>query len=305
MKKKVLTVTKFGIGSLLLLAILGNSGCLVDTGSDLVDPKPITQKHLRIYKNGDEIHYDVRIDILKGTIVTKWVDVPFEDNLDAKPLEPGFQPFPEPILKETTTFEYDGSTEQINVVRYISQNTDENSPTYGAITVHAFNSQSGPPLFDYVHDAPSLSGDPVPTVVMPSPLLNDSGQPITDQDFPISFYVLPCNSGANTCQTANQSYIDNLLLTQMIKENLETTLDYFETIKVPFTSGNITDQDVLEPNIRLDIKGWCGDVNDQNITFSGSEWIYPAIGIVRYEITCTGSTTNSFQANVTSVNFSY
>jgi hypothetical protein len=94
----------------------------------------------------------------------------------------------------------------------------------------------------------------------------------------------------------------------MAKENLESSLDYLETIKVPFSNGNVIDLNSNEQNVRLDIKAWCGDVADSTISFSGTQWFYPSIGIVRYEITCIGSKlvpSNQIQATVSSVSFSY
>jgi hypothetical protein len=283
----------------------------VDTGSDLVDPKPITQKHLRIYKAGDEIRYNVQFDIFKGTLVTKW-ELPIGNEIvDANPLQAGNQIIPG-LLKETTTFEHEGSSEQVTVVRYITQDADDpSSPTYGSITVHAFDSPAGPEQHHYVHDSSNLAlpGPPTPAIVLPSPLpLDNSYDPIAGQnDLTIDFYVLPCNSDTNSCQGANQRLTETLTLSQMIKENLESTLDFFQSIKVPF-DGNITDQaGSAVSSVRLDIRAFCGDVNDDSINYSGSEWFYPSIGIVRYEAQCTSSSGDSkfFAATVSSVNFSY
>jgi hypothetical protein len=93
----------------------------------------------------------------------------------------------------------------------------------------------------------------------------------------------------------------------MIKENLETTLDYMESIKVPY-SGSVSDPAISssDPGVRLDIRAFCGDVNDPNIGYSGAQWFFPSIGIVRYEVTCTSSSgTEFYSATVSSVNFSY
>jgi len=193
----------------------------------------------------------------------------------------------------------------VTVVRYITQDDDPSSPTYGSIKVHAFNAQSGPPDFDYVHDSASLTGIPNPVMIVPSPLLDDNLEPIKE-DFSIEYYVIPCDSEANSCPTGvNQYFADNLLRNQSIKETLETTVEFFDSIKIPFENGLATNQNTNVPNVRLDIKAWCGDI-DQTISFSGAQWFYPSIGIVRYEITCIGTAgQTNIQATVSDVNFSY
>ena len=308
MRTIILRTVKFSLGASVLVGILGNSGCLVDTGSDVTDPVGINQKHLRIYKPGNVIQYNVQIDVNQGTLVTRW-DLPVGDEIvDGDPLQNGLQPI-EGLLKETTTLDYEGSDGPVTVVRYITQDDDPSSPTYGSMTVHAFNAQSGPPNFDYVHDSLSLVGKPNPAVIIPSPLLDDNLQPISDQDFSIGFWVFPCDSAANRCSTVNQSLVDTLERSESIKETLETTVEFFDSLKVPFSTGSngqVVDQNTNEPNVRLDIKAWCGDITDQTISFSGAQWFYPSIGIVRYEITCIGTAgQTNIQATVSDVNFSY
>jgi hypothetical protein len=310
-KKTVFTTIKLGISSMVLVSILGSSGCLVDTGSDVTDPIPISQKNIHIYSPGDEIRYDVQYDVFKGTLVTRW-DLPvLEEIVDANPVEPPSNEVIKGLLKETTTFEHEGSTERVVVVRYITQEKDENSLDYGAITVHAFDSPSGPALHHYVHEGSTSlvsPGPPIPAKIIPSPLpLDDNFEPIAGQsDLDINYYVLPCDHINNTCQLANQQLTETLSLSKMIKENLETTLDYLQTIKVPFI-GNITDPtSSAVSGVRLDIRAFCGDVNDANIGYTGAEWFFPSIGIVRYEVTCTSSSeTQILAATVSSVNFSY
>jgi hypothetical protein len=302
MRKTILKTIKISLGALVFTALLGNSGCLVDTGSDVTDPIPLNQKHVRIYKSGDRIEYDVQIDVNQGTLITTW-DQP-EEFVDENPWTLQIDPILG-LLKETTTLDYEGSGGPVTVVRYITQDAEPSSSTYGKITVHAFLSQSGT-SYDYVHESSSLADTPIPVVILPSPLLDDNLQPITDSDFSINYFVFPCDTTANTCSTVNQSFTDTLVRTQTIKENLESSLDYFETIKVPFSSGAATDLNFNELNVRLDIKAWCGDISDQSISFSGAQWFYPSIGIVRYEIICAGSTgAPQIQATVSSVNFPY
>jgi hypothetical protein len=218
----------------------------------------------------------------------------------------------EGLLKETTTFEYTGSGEQTTVVRYITQDSiDPNSADYGAIKVHAFDSPGGPAQHHYTHNASNLinPGPPVAAMVLPSPLqLDDDFDPVAGQsDLDIDYYVLPCNRDTSTCEPANQQLTETYTLSQMIKENLETTLDYFQSIKVPF-DGIITDPGgSAASGVRLDIRAFCGGVNDISINYSGSQWFYPSIGVVRYEVSCTSSSGDSkfFSENVSSVNFPY
>ena len=153
-----------------------------------------------------------------------------------------------------------------------------------------------------------MANPPVPAVIQPSPFaLDDNFQPVSGQsDQMINYYVLPCDSSNNTCSSgANQYLSETLTLSQMIKENLETTVDTFETIKVPY-DGVINDQNT-DPNIRLDIRAFCGVANDTNISFSGSRWYYPKIGVVRYEMHCSSSSGDQqiAAATVSSVKFQY
>ncbi len=314
MQKTILKTIKVSLGAVVFTAILGNSGCLVDTGSDVVDPKPMTQKHIHIYKPNDEIRYNVQIDVYQGTIVTRW-DLPVLDEIvDANPLQPNYQEI-KGLLKETSTFDYEGADAPVIVVRYITQDSDPNSPTYGSITVHAFNSYTGPAQHNYVHDSTTLLITDPPTpptaaIIFPSPLqLDDSYEPVANQmDWPIDYYVLPCNEDANTCDpTANQRLQETIEFSLMIKENLETSMDYFQSVKVPF-HGTITDPTggIDLHKVRLDIRAFCGNVNDSYISYSGSQWFYPSIGVVRYEITCNSDSGGAIiSATVASVNFPY
>jgi len=289
---------------LILLALLGNSGCLVDTGSDLTDPKAITQKHLRIYRQNDEIRYDVqRNGVASGTLIIKW-QLPIGDEIvDADPTTTELEVIPG-LLKETTTLELDILDGPIIVVRYITQDTDVNSPNYGSITAHAFNSAEGPVQHNYVHNSTNLPATQTlqPQVVFPSPLqLDDNFNPVAGQsNFPIDYYVLPCSTEFNRCDQGFQRYQESLVFSQMIKEDLDTTLDSFQSLRISYSG--IVDNTGGGNAIRLDFRTFCASVTATNILFSDMLWIYPSIGVVRYGVFCGGE---YISAIISSTNFAY
>jgi len=312
MRNTILKTIKFSLAAFVFTALLGNSGCLVDSGSDITEPEAITQKHLHIYEPNDEIRYDVQVDGANGTLVTRWVQP--VDNVDANPLQNGDQVI-EGLLQETSTLNYETSDEPVTVVRYITQDSDPDSPTYGSITVHAFNSQAGPVQHNYVHDSETLvpvtdpPSPPTPELIIPSPLLlDDNYEPIAgQQDLPVIYYVLPCDSVANTCETANQYLNESFELSTMKKETLDVSLDSFQVIKVNI-DGSIGDFSGVNPSdkIRLDIRAFCGNVSSTSIRYKGSQSFYPSIGVVRYDITCNSDSGGArMYATVSRVNFSY
>jgi hypothetical protein len=157
-----------------------------------------------------------------------------------------------------------------------------------------------------VTDPPS---PPTPELIIPSPLpLDDNYEPVAgQQDLPVNYFVLPCDSVANTCETANQRLSESFELSTMKKETLEATLDTFKVIKVNI-DGSITDATgvIASDKIRLDIRAFCGNVSSTSIQYKGSQSFYPSIGVVRYDITCNSDSGGAtMYATVSRVNFSY
>jgi len=306
MRNTIIRTVKFTLGILVLMATLGNSGCLVDTGSDLSSLRKLNQAHLRIYKPGDRINYDVLVNGLsKGTLTIAY-DLPSPtENPDSDPLTSGTTYIVD-LLKETTTLNYSGN--EVKTVRYITQDKDPLSASYGSITLHVFNSQLGSTQHDYVstNNTLDLNNPLVPATIFSSPFLDpNTFQPAAGQsDVAIDYYVFQCVETNNTCDPYNQRLTENFELSKMKIYNLTNTVNFFETVQVPYT-GTVTSLSLNQRNIYLDMRMFCGDPTDATITYSGSEFLYPSIGVVRFEVNCSSTQYHFLSADISSVNFSY
>lgn len=316
MRTTIIRFIKLSLAIVVLMATLGNSGCLVNTGSDLDKLKKLNQANLRIYNATDTLKYDVLVDgVNKGTLTISYSTPSPTENPDSDPLATGFTPIPD-LLKETTELDYNNGT-QTKTVRYITQDRDPLSPTYGSITLHAFNSQSSTAEHNYAStnsklDAQNSLSAPV---IFTSPFLEKNGdtfQPIAGQaDENIAFNVFPCYeiSKPDQCETnPNQSLSESFELSKMVVYNLSNNVDFFETVRVPYNgSANSVNGLIDQRKILLDIRAFCGNPTDTAVTYSGKEFLYPSVGIIRIELNCNSSTQGPtfLSADISSVNFPY
>jgi hypothetical protein len=311
--KNIKISIKLILGILVLTATMGNSGCLVDTGSALDTLKKLSQDYLRIYKDGDRIKYDVVVDgMIKGTLTIAY-DTPLQsESPDADPLTAGTTYIPN-VLKETTTLAYEGNL--LSTVRYITQDQDPLSPTRGSMTLHAFVSQSSTTEHNYAstNNLLDLNNALEPPVIFSSPFLETVNttpitfQPISGQaDENIDYYVFQCTEQTNQCELYNQRLTETFELSKMKVYDLSNKVDYFETVQVPYngTAMSLSGGTDLR-KINLDIRTFCGDPTETSINYSGSEFLYPSIGVVRFEIYCTGTQFSYLTAELSSVSFSY
>jgi hypothetical protein len=316
MRNTIFRIIKLALGIGVLTATLGNSGCLVNSGSDLDKLKKLDQAHLRIYQAGDQLTYDVLVDGMNKGTLTIHYDLPA--SLPETPLENPFDTNSAhlSVLKETTTLEYNGNG-PITTVRYITQDQDPSSPTYGSVTLYAFDSQSGAEEHNYVttNKTASSSNLFVPATIFASPFLDaNTFQPTDNQaDENIEYYVFPCYEKTNPGQcdsTYNQSLSESFQFSKMIVYNLTNKVAFFETLEVPF-SGIVTNAagGTDQRKVHLDIRTFCGDSTDSSINYSGLEYLFPSIGVIRFEVrSCSAQPSGGFSyltADLTSVNFSY
>jgi len=308
MRNSIIRTVKFTLGILVLMATLGNSGCLVKTGSDLDKLKKLDQASLRIYKAGDRLKYNVLVNgLVKGTLTIAY-DTPLPgENLDSDPLTSGSTPIPG-LLKETTTLDY-GSNGPITIVRYITQQT-QSATEYGSVTLYAYNSQSSTTEHNYVSTNNVLDTNNLlePAIVFSSPFLDQSTfQPVATTDQTIDYFVFPCTELTNQCVSYNQELYETNEFSKMQVYDLSNSVDFFETVQLPYTgkmlglsSGSADSRKTL-----LNIRSFCGAPNDTTINYSGTEFLYPSIGVVRFEMNCTSTEFSFLTADLSSVNFSY
>jgi hypothetical protein len=310
MRNTISRIIKFALGITVLTATLGNSGCLVQPGSDLNKLKKLNQDYLRIYQAGDRIKYDVLVDgNIPGTLTISY------DKPATQTEYPLVNPFDtnsaiRSVLKETTVLVYTGN--EVNTARYFSQDSDPTSPTYGSITLYAFRGQSSTMEHNYVNinTTADINNPPKEETVFSSPFLDATTfQPMAGQaDESIDYYVLPCfeQSKPGTCDPYNQRLTETFQFSKMQVKNLTNKVDFFETVQVPYNGtvqsyGGVTDL----RQVYLDFRTFCGNPTDSPITYSGSEFLYPSIGPVRFEVNCSSLSYHSLTADISSVNFSY
>lgn len=309
-------LARVALGSGLLITLLSLSGCLVDSGSDLDKIRTLDQAYLHIYKDGEFIEYKVLMlgDKISGSGVTGTIRVQWDTpttQISSNPLDTS-APYIENVLKETTTIEYLGET--TTIVRYITQDRNPDSPSYGSITLHAFNSFTDSTKFSYVYHSdtktPTFPPDP-PAIIVDSPILDkETLKPISGQkDTVIDYYVLP-NCGipdATLCDQANQRFQQTTLLSDMTIDELQTDVDYFKVLKIRYESGHVTPL-AGEEQLPLDLRGFCGDPA-YAVSFNGYEFVYPKIGIVRFENVCRYTSppggTLSFNGNISRTNIKF
>lgn len=273
-----------------LTAILGNSGCLVDSGSDIPEITKIKTYNLHQYRSGQFLDYEINVNQIDlappnqflnfvGTVTVDWLD-------DTAPIDS--DPFTTQVdslavLKELSTIEFGGFKSEM--IRYIAQDTNPDSPEYGTVWLHAFNSATSTSPELYTNSA-DVRNAVQPIKITPSPFPVPGSTPTSEQ----TYFVLANCSPTSPCDDPVVSITQiNDYGNSVIEERVETLVAHFEAIKLPISSGILFDYDNLEANnIIPDLQAFCafGSSSD-NISFSGTKWIYPAVGVVKFTYSCT------------------
>lgn len=263
--------------------LLGLSGCLVD--EDSIPPTYIrTTDTLHIYESGDFLSYTVsgtnlsNSSPISGELVVRWS----AHNDLAKPLNKGGLI---PVLQETTTLTITGYND--TVVRYISQETAIAGGKQGTVRLHAFE-DAGVDEYLWLNSDGDLSSYEAIDVFL-SPVAIGPAPAYT-------FYTLPGCDRQASCDLSTASISESYEVLE--SATVTTELGRFEAYKIYINYLTVIYQN---GSYLYDIRHFCANVNT---TSSGTIWVFPEVGIVKYEIFCTNPTSGYtlFNASLNSTN---
>ena len=272
--------------AILVAVLLPLGGCLVNEDSDTRTTIYRTTDVVRPIVNGD--FYDYRIvgnitnsggggssQFVTGTLTVEYND----DNSLPQPF--GGALYPDRVIREDTTLTLGGAV--YTTKRYIQQNMD------GSLQVLA--AKSGTELYR-TGPADNDTGNLQPIVFLTSPV------PLTG-DTNINFqYRQGCETlGDTTCASIITTINDTVVYRG--NSTIDTDVGKFNSI-VYESTGSIS---TTTPNIRLDFRGAC---SSSNATFYVQTYIFPEVGIVYYDYTCTAQDLSglgyNFRAYLTNTN---
>lgn len=278
------------------------SGCLVKKK----DPSEIetisrSTNLWHIYQSGEYIDYNVQVEDATSTTVgvlrVQWDDV--ADLTD--PITPTTA---YPVLKETTTLTYDGSTSPVvTVIRYISQiNTTPADVNQGRIILHAIDDGNNK-YWPYANGTSFPTSNPVfAPILFDSPMAIGVAPVNTGQTFSIA----ECSGGV--CDTEIYRYRDDTIDVVGDSTSVETNLGTFsDPFQINF-SGGTNPQNSQTLDFLGDIRNACGTSKD-TILDSGRFFVFPEIGIIRMVNTCqvvgTSGETIIYTATLRDTNINY
>ena len=280
-------VKKLGMVLLAVSASALLSGCLVDKKKpeDVVKISRITDT-LRIYQAGDFIDYNVTAVISLnnsdpvfqyGTMRIKW-----ENTADLTNPTPPTDTYP--VLKETTTLTYNGSTQpDATVTRYISQiNTDPTGPDQGSIILHAIDDAVDDKDYWPYPDGDATSTSPViRPVIFASPLY-------VGRSFPASYSIMECNIGQ--CSQEIYNFTDTNFAVEGVAQDLTIDFGIFsDPFELSFSGGTLPDLQAPDTvSISGDIRDACG-TSSEYISHNGNMFVLPEIGVIKMVNTCSNN----------------
>ncbi len=283
-------------GTLLLAIIIGTalSGCLVEKKNpeDIVTISRTTD-FLHIYKANEFIDYNVQaipneepFTVASGTLRVLW-----EQNLDL--IDPINGTTKYPVLKETTTLTFTSNSElNASVIRYISQDDDDTSPTKGSITLHAIEDIGSTLYWPTAAGETNLSAPVISPVIFGSPLMPIGIDPLAAFASPVEFFVMDgCNAGTASCINEIYRFSDNFMVDNDTKE-ITTNIGIFkDPFELSFNGSVIDSGSSLAISILGDIRDACGTTGESTTHGGGKIFVMPEIGIIQMENTCTVSNT--------------
>ncbi len=284
------------LGLIALMAVATSillSGCLVSKK----DPVYITRStdNLRIYQPDDFILYDVleqRItdtgtQFTNGTLRIDWLQT--ADLRD--PNDNGQTPIP--VLQELVTLTFDGDGES-GTVRYIAQDSDSSSPSYGTVRLHAFEAPGISKQYWLNTNGNTTNTSVEPFTVFPSPLGVTGLQP------PVSFFVMEgCENILGNCEAEIGQFSDRLDIvgdTKQVTTNLGIFTNPFE---IEFSGTTLPGGGLTTLPVLFDIRGACGDNQPGITTFNGTMFVAPEIGVIQMFVNCIGGDGSQVIYNIT------
>ena len=283
------------------ILVVALSGCLVGDDDDLKIRK-INTSIYRIIQDGDFLEYRIAgtrtpPGVPTGNSVTgkltidyDFINIPAAYGLGA----------PIPVIRETSHIVIDKFIDE-TVIRYLQQDTTVGSPTEGTLYLVGYPSPTvGQPWYVTQHGIlnPLQNAAPVEIVKSPAPteptLPTGDGDPVGSGDKTYNFTIMDDCVNSPSCNSIVGSISDTINFIDIgdpptAIQTYDTSTDFarFETIGYTY---NMLFIDPYSDNQVLDARMFC-DAN--GIQFDGVAYVYPAVGIVYYEMTsCNPSPTN-------------
>ncbi len=286
------------LSSISIVGLLGLtlSACLVN--HDNATTWQRTTDNLRIYQPGDYLNYE-----LSGYDVSGASASPITGSMQIKYATHAPLQKPAPLngesvnaMQESTVLSISlGGSPIINhtVARYIVQDN------LGNVTLHAFDNpnQNTNTYFWVTGDSPNTStSEPTPVVITPSPYVV--------QNSSYRFNISDCN----TTQTCTPEF-EYMMETQKIlrTEDKVANVGKFSAFRVEFDNSTVTKTgSPSDPFINVDFREFCNSLSSTSTvttSFSGNMWVFPEVGVIKYEMSCTsGSRTIQLNASLSGTN---
>jgi len=242
-----------------------------------------TTENLRVYQPNDFIVYNVTAltnsaTPSRGTLRIEW-------DTTADLLDPIDNTTQYRVLKETTTLTYEEDSIETGatIIRYISQDTD------GNITLYAIDDGL---LRYWLHD-PDDTGNLSANIS--TPVIFNSPVTITSNP-PVHFTAMEgCVSGS--CKSEIYTFGDNV---EIVGDTTEVTTNlgkFSDPFQINF-SGESTANGASTVSVVGDIRTACGTSMD-NISYTGTMFVVPEIGIVQMTNLCQNPTDSQVQYIIT------
>jgi hypothetical protein len=275
----------------LALTLVSIAGCLVDE-DDTVEIKYRSTDSFHLLSDGDYYDYIVRGQITVGTTPPSsfegTMSVTYSDALLPDPFNIGFSVT---VLREETVLSLGGFT--YTLTRYIDQDAN------GSIFIIATRAQGNSTLYR-TKPTTSLNNIPEPVEILDSNDPMTAGIPLSGTT-KIDYQYMPGCEATTPCATAVQRISNLLLDTTTYQGNADVTTNRgrFQAIRIDYT-GRFT---TITPTILFDIRGAC-DQNDA--VFFSSDYIFPEVGVVFMEHSCTtfGGGGHNYTASLVNTNVS-
>lgn len=182
-----------------------------------------------------------------------------------------------------------------NTLRYVFQGADGSAVQYvtqdtqGSIFLHAFGGVNAQNNFWPDAEGILSNGDPapLPMQVFWSPIHDGAAEN------KLNFFVMgECNTSA--CASLADFNITESEVASSVREVVDAPLGHFETYRIHYGGTmNARTMNSIPPHFDYRISCWTpGNVG--TVSFEGDVWIYPPIGPVQIQNTCTASSNSGF-----------
>lgn len=266
------------------------TACLV--GSDKPTTfRTIDDHSLHVYRQGDSITYAFsgsRIlggpsTTINGTLVQKWEATAINN-----------RPFPPHellnVVRQTTTETISGETEKTSI-QYMTQSAD--GADKGSMLLHGYplppNNSLDSQWVDRDQNLQAGGDPPAPAQVFWSPFSQEIGVERSANEL-VDYFIMG-NCSASSCEPLGQMKFSRY---QIISNDgvVKTPLATFKTYRFQYTGVFIPTTAANQQLFDIRLNCWEPGTPGQ-VTISGQYEIYPAIGIVSFEMYCNSINTGT------------